>query len=411
MHFVSQLIAKTGLAVPAQPSLLREIYRKYGTPGLTVYSAMVGDMPIKNWSGVGITDYTVQSAAKNSDESVIKYQQRKYACQGCPLGCGGIIDIKKGRYQGTKGHKPEYEALASFGGLLLHDDLDAIIELNEMCNRAGIDTISAGATVAFAIECFENGLLNESATAGLQLGWGKSEEIIKLTEMIIKREGIGDLLADGVKRAAAKIGQGSDRFAMHAGGQELPMHDSRLDPGFAIAYQCEPTPGRHSISSYMYTDLYGVKKIFPRAKQMIAKARGKTSKKIQGYTAGSFYVQLVNSTGMCFFGAITSKLPLVDWLNAVTGWDLPADEYFKTGERILSLRKAFNVREGIKPDDHKLSHRALGKTPLQEGPLKGVAVDMEALKREFFDIVGWDPVTGGPTPEKMKALGIESLCE
>ena len=410
MHFVSQLIAKTGIAVPAQPSLVREIYRKYGTPGLTVYSAMVGDMPIKNWNGVGITDYTVQSAAKNSDESVIKYQKRKYACQGCPLGCGGIIDIKKGRYRGTKGHKPEYETLGSFGGLLLHDDLDAIIELNEMCNRAGIDTISTGAAVAFAIECFENGLLDESATAGLQLGWGKSEAIIKLTEMIIKREGIGDLLADGVKRAAAKIGQGSDQFAMHAGGQELPMHDPRLDPGFAIAYQCEPTPGRHSISSYMYTDLFGAKKSFPRAKQMIAEAKGKISKKIQGYTAGSFYVQLVNSTGMCFFGAITSKLPLVDWLNAVTGWDLPADEYFKTGERILSLRKAFNVREGIKPDDHKLSDRALGKTPLQEGPLKGVAVDMEALEREFFDIVGWDPVTGGPTAEKMRALGIDSLC-
>jgi len=410
MHFVSQLIAKTGIAVPAQSSLVKEIYRKYGTPGLTVYSAMVGDMPIKNWSGVGITDYTVQSAAKNSDESVNKYQRRKYACQGCPLACGGIIDIKKGRYQGAKGHQPEYETLASFGGLLLHDDLDVIIELNEMCNRAGIDTISAGATVAFAIECFENGLLDESTTAGLQLGWGKSEEIIKLTEMIIKREGIGDLLADGVKRAAAKIGQGSDQFAMHAGGQELPMHDSRLDPGFAIAYQCEPTPGRHSISNYMYPDLYGIKKSFPRAKQMIAEAKGKTAKKIQGYTAGSFYVQLVNSTGMCWFGAITSTLPLVDWLNAVTGWDLPADEYFKTGERILSLRKAFNVREGIKPGDHKLSNRALGKTPLQEGPLKGIAVDMEALEKEFFDSVGWDPVTGGPTTEKMKALGIDSLC-
>ncbi|MEE8541938.1 MAG: aldehyde ferredoxin oxidoreductase C-terminal domain-containing protein, partial [Desulfobacterales bacterium] len=118
-----------------------------------------------------------------------------------------------------------------------------------------------------------------------------------------------------------------------------------------------------------------------------------------------------NSTGMCFFGAITSTLPLVDWLNAVTGWDLPADEYFKTGERILSLRKAFNVREGIKPDDHKLNHRALGKAPLQVGPLKGAAVDMEALEKEFFDSVGWDPVTGGPTAEKMKALGIDSLCE
>ena len=252
MHFISQMIAKTGIAVPAQASLVREIYRKYGTPGLTVYSAMVGDMPIKNWDGVGITDYGVASAAKNSDENVIKYQKRKYGCQSCPLTCGGIIDIKKGRYRGTRGHKPEYETLGSFGGLLLHDDLDAIIELNEMCNRAGIDTISTGAAVAFAIECFENGIIDLSATGGLELGWGKSAEIIRLTEMIINREGFGNTLADGVRRAAEKIGRGAEKFAMHAGGQELPMHDPRLDPGFAIAYQCEPTPGRHSISSFMW---------------------------------------------------------------------------------------------------------------------------------------------------------------
>lgn len=411
MHFISQLIARTGFAVPAQASLVREIYRKYGTPGLTVYSAMVGDMPIKNWSGVGLTDYTVDSAAKNSDENVIKYQKRKYACQGCPLACGGIIDIKKGRFRGTEGHKPEYETLGSFGGLLLHDNLDAIIELNEMCNRAGIDTISTGAVVAFAIECYENSIIDKAATGGLDLGWGKSEEIIKLTDMIIKREGIGDVLADGVKRAAESIGNGADQFAMHAGGQELPMHDSRLDPGFAIAYQCEPTPGRHSISSYQYTDLYSVAKMFPKAKKMIQQAQGKELKKIQGFTVGTFYMQLVNSAGMCFFGAITSTLPLVDWLNAVTGWDLAADEYLKTGERILSLRKAFNVREGISPEDHKLSERALGKQPLTEGPLKGIRVDMEGLMREFYDTVGWDLNTGGPTSGKMKELEIDSLMQ
>jgi aldehyde:ferredoxin oxidoreductase len=407
MHFISQMIAKTGIAIPAQASLVREIYRKYGTPGLTVYSAMVGDMPIKNWGGVGITDYTVESAAKNSDESVIKYQKRKYACQGCPLACGGIIDIDKGRYRGTKGHKPEYETLGSFGGLLLHDDLDAIIELNEMCNRAGIDTISTGAAVAFAIECFENGIIDEGATGGLKLGWGKSAEIIELTEMIIKREGLGDILADGVKRAAAKIGDGAEKFAMHAGGQELPMHDSRLDPGFAIAYQCEPTPGRHSISSFQYTDLFSVAKMFPGAKQMIKQAGSKESRKVRGYTAGTYYMQLVNSAGMCFFGSITSALPLVAWLNAVTGWDLAPDEYLKTGERILNLRKAFNVREGIKPEDHMLSERALGKTPLTKGPLRGVTVDIGWLVKEFYATVGWDLHTGGPTAEKMKELGIE----
>ena len=121
------------------------------------------------------------------------------------MGCGGMVDIKEGRFKGTQGHKPEYETMAAFGGLLMHNDLDAIIELNEMCNRAGIDTISTGGTVAFAIECFENGIIDKNTTDGLELGWGKTDEIIKLTEMLINREGFGDVLADGVKKAAEKI--------------------------------------------------------------------------------------------------------------------------------------------------------------------------------------------------------------
>ncbi|MCP4668134.1 MAG: aldehyde ferredoxin oxidoreductase family protein [Deltaproteobacteria bacterium] len=409
MNFFSRIIARTGISIPATPSTVREIYRQYGTPGVTVYSALIGDMPIKNWDGVGYLDYTLESAAKNSDESVIRYQKRRYACQSCPLACGGMIDIKKGRYSGAEGHKPEYETLGAFGGLLLHDDLDAIIEINEMCNRAGIDTISAGACVAFAIECFEKGIIDEKTTAGLNLGWGQTQEIIRLTEMIIHREGFGDTLADGVKRAAEKVGSGSEKFAIHAGGQELPMHDSRLDQGYAISYQCEPTPGRHTISCYLNANLFGVKKIFPQARRMIKQARGKAGKDIQLYTAGSFYVQLLNGSGMCIFGALTSPLPIVQYLNAVTGWDLSADDYFTIGERILSLRKAFNVREGVTPEDQKLSGRAVGRPPLSQGPVKGVTVDMDALQKGFFETVGWDSETGGPTREKMKELGIDAL--
>ncbi len=407
MHTVSKIIARTGISVPSQASTLREIYRLYGTPGLTVYSAMTGDMPIKNWSGVGISDYTYESAAKNSDENVIKHQKRRYACQGCPLGCGGIVDIKKGRFQGTTGHKPEYETLGAFGGLLLNDDLDTIIELNELCNRSGMDTISAGGVLAFAIECFENGLIDTADTDGLELQWGKPDVLAPLLEKIIHRQGIGDILADGVKMAADKIGKGSEQYAMHAGGQELPMHDSRLDPGYAIAYECEPTPGRHTISCYLYAGLFGVQHSFPAANRMIKKTKGKTAKKVRQYAAGSFYMQLVNCAGICMFGAMTSQLPLVEYFNAVTGWDLSANAYFKTGERILSLRKAFNAREGIKPEDHALSGRAVGAEPLTSGPLKGVRIDMPTLKQEFFNVVGWDLDSGGPTPAKMKELGIE----
>jgi aldehyde:ferredoxin oxidoreductase len=223
LNFFARIIARTGVSVPSQPSTVKEIMRTYGTSGLTTYSGMTGDSPIKNWTGVGYRDFP--GSYRLSDRSVIALQKKKYACQSCPMACGGIIEIKKGRYGGTLGHKPEYETLCSFGGLVLHDDLDTIVEINELCNREGIDTISAGGAVAFAIECFRNGIISRNDTGGLDLEWGGSNEILKLTEMIINREGIGDVLAEGVKRAAARLGSGSGEYAVPAGGQELPMHD------------------------------------------------------------------------------------------------------------------------------------------------------------------------------------------
>lgn len=142
---------------------------------------------------------------------------------------------------------------------------------------------------------------------------------------------------------------------------------------------------------------------------MVRGAKGKVAKSVQSYKASTFYMQLINSSGMCLFGALTSQIPIVEYLNAVTGWDLSADDYFRTGERILSLRKAFNVREGIRPEDQKLNDRAMGKPPLKEGPLKKVTIDMDGLQGEFFQAVGWDPATGGPTRRKMKELGIEDF--
>ncbi len=408
INYVSQVIARTGISVPSQPSTVREIYKKYGTSGLTVYSALTGDSPIKNWSGVGYVDYP--GAYKLSDESIVAHQSKKYGCQSCPLACGGIIDIKNGRYSGTKSHKPEYETLCSFGGLVLQDDLDTLFEINELCNREGIDSISAGGAVAFAIECFEKGIIDEKQTGGLKLGWGKSKEILRLTEMIIEREKIGNILADGVRLAAKKIGKGSEAFAIHAGGQELPMHDSRLDPGFGIIYQMEPTPGRHTVSSYLYGPLYKTKNRFPAVKRMIAGARGKDMKKLALCLGTAYFTNLFNGAGLCQFGILTGPLPVVDYLNAVTGWGLSADDYLKTGERILNLRKAFNLREGVGPEDSRLHPRAAGAEPVKKGPIKGVTLDMEALTRGFCELAGWDYSLGGPPREKLRELGIADLA-
>ncbi len=200
----------------------------------------------------------------------------------------------------------------------------------------------------------------------------------------------------------------------HIGGQELPMHDSRLDQGFAISYQCEPTPRRHTISSNAYTTLLAVDKNFPGAALMVRNVTGRQSKNVQRYIAGSFYMQLVNCSGLCLFGALTSSLPVAEYLNALTGWDLSNDEYLKIGERILNLRKAFNVREGVKIEQCKLPDRALGLPPLSKGPLKGITVDIDRLQKEFFETLGWNPLTGGPTKEKIDELGIKmsaAKCE
>ena len=209
LNFVSKIIGRTGIAIPTQPSTVRLLMKQYGTGGLTGYSSEVGDSPVKNWDGVGYKEFPVDTMSyKLSDKELIKNEKKKYHCQACPLGCGGIFDIKTGKYKGTEGHKPEYETLCAFGALILHDDLDEIVEINEMCNRAGIDTISTGGTVAFAIECFEKGIITEKDTGGLELGWGKSAEIKKLVEMIIERKGIGDLLADGSLRRPRRSARG-----------------------------------------------------------------------------------------------------------------------------------------------------------------------------------------------------------
>ena len=407
LNFLGYLSSIVGISVPARPPTVKEVLGKYGTAGFTAYYSLVGDMPIKNWGGTAAIDYPIEKAEKISGDNVIKYLNRSYACQSCPLACGGIINIERGRYQGLEGHKPEYETLGAFGGLILHDNLDAIIEINEMCNRAGIDTVSTGASVAFAIECFENNIIDESITGGLKLGWGKSEEITRLTEMITKRQGFGDTVADGVKSAAKKIGKGSERFAVHSSGQELPMHDSRYDHGFAVAYKFEPTPGRHTISSHLYAHLYGVEKKFPEVRRRIKGIGDKEARDLYLLATGIFYVQLLNGCGICIFGALTSSLPVVEYLNAVTGWDLSADEYLKIGERILNLRKVFNVREGIITGEKSINPRALGKPPLSKGPLKGVTIDMETLQKKYFEIVGWEYPSGNPTQAKMKELGIE----
>jgi len=404
-------IAQTG-------GLAKIVLKKYGTMGGTVFSAESGDSPVKNWKGSGHHDFPIDThSGKLDPDEILGHQYRKYNCYSCPLGCGGLLKVTTGRYPLEETHKPEYETCCSFGALILNNDLDALLMINEMLNRAGMDTISAGGTVAFAMECYENGILSREDLGGIDLKWGNAEGVIALLEKMIQREGIGDVLADGVKKAAERIGKGSEKYAVHAGGQELPMHDPRFDPGLSVAYELEPTPGRHTNVAYQWSELFALHRVFPELPKApafyLAKHKYNPEGKQRIQAAGSKYSQMGNGLGVCLFGTyMSTELPLYDYANAATGWTLTPREYLRIGERIQNVRQAFNAREGLEPvKDFRMHHRAAGEPPIAYGPLKGVTLPRDRLNRDFCREMGWDEKTGVPTRERLESLGLEEVLQ
>jgi aldehyde:ferredoxin oxidoreductase len=409
-------VTRPGFLYLRQPApLWRKMLKKFGTPSLTALSAEGGDSPIKNWGGVGYRDFPLERSQKIGAETVTRFEEKKYGCYSCPLRCGGIVSVRQGNLVIEEMHKPEYETLCAFGSLLLNDDILSIFRINDLVNRAGMDSISCGATIAFAVECYENGILDEQDTDGLDLRWGNGGAVIRLMEAIVRREGLGDILADGVKRAAEKIGRGSERFAIHCGGVEAPMHDPKFDPGFMVSYFCEPTPGRHTISSYQYLDLQALHKQFSRARKTAAvttrKRRFDSRDKGEMLSVDSFYKMLVDCAGACFFGTqVGADLPLCEWMNAATGWNLSNDEYLVAAERIHLLRHCFNIREGLNPiRDFRPHPRIYGDPPLETGPARKVTIDIDTLAESYYRAMHWDVETGRPDRARLKELGLDDV--
>ena len=388
------------------------ILKKWGTGGMNQMSPEWGDAPIKNWKGSS-ADWPMRKSRSASPDMVRKHELVKYHCYSCPLGCGGICSMN-GKFSET--HKPEYESVLSLGGLCMNEDTDSLFYLNEVLNRAGMDTISTGAAVAFAIECFENGILTREDTDGLELTWGNSSAIVELIHKMIDREGIGDILADGTKIAAEKIGRGSERYAVHAGGQEPAMHDGRQDPGFALHYSVEPAPGRHTIGAGLYYEMFQLwKKVKGLPKMWPFEIYHKNKKYRAGLdqakqaAACSTYMNVVNGCGLCMFGAFLGikRTPTFDWLNAATGWKKSPEDYMAVGERVQTLKQAFNIKHGIDPKANKLSDRALGRPPQARGANKGRTVNIEKMMSDYWGLFDWDAQTGVPREDTLKKHGIE----
>jgi aldehyde:ferredoxin oxidoreductase len=370
-------------------------------------SVEMGDAPVKNWRGSNV-DWGIRKSLSVNPDVIRKHEKVKYHCYACPLGCGGICSTK-GKYGET--HKPEYETVLSLGGLCMNADVDSIFHLNEILNRAGMDTISAGSTVAFAIECYEAGILTKKDTDGLELTWGNSGAIVALIEKMVRREGIGDVLADGSKVAARKIGKKAAASAMHAGGQELPMHDGRNDPGYNVHYSVEAAPGRHTVGAQMYYEMFQLWKVakgLPRVKPLYFKSGKYVADEEKAVRAAlcSKFMNIVNCAGLCLFGVFlgAKRTPAFSWLNAATGWNKTPEEYLDIGARIQTLKQAFNIKHGVDPRSFRPSDRVIGKPAQTEGANRGRTVDMEKLISDYYRQFGWNPETGRPTEESIGRL-------
>jgi aldehyde:ferredoxin oxidoreductase len=383
-----------------------ELFSNYGTCGITAGSVQTGDAPIKNWAG-SVHDFG--TAEKISDDAVIATQVRKYGCWRCPLACGGHVKIDSGPYA-VEGHKPEYETLGVFGSMCLNDNLASITKCNDICNRMGMDTISAGCTVAFAIECYEQGLLTKEDTGGLELTWGNHEAIVAVTEQMGNGTGFGGtVLQDGIKAAVQRIGPQAQVAAMEIAGEELPMHDPRLSPGIGCSFVIDATPGRHTQygswldeASFLPPDLGQPK----YADKYTYSGKGENGAYV------SRWGHVVNASGLCMFGCTVTPAPAVpEFLTHAMGVPYTMDTVQEVGGRIAALRTAFNLREGIRNVDFKLPRRVLGDPPLEQGDTAGVTVDNLTEIREYCAAMGWDPDTGVPDKETLEALGLDFVAK
>ena len=455
-----RMMVRTSLDEFVKP--LATFFRNYGTTGITAGSAMSGDSPVKNWGGVGSVDFP--DAGLLAGDSFNAKMDKKYACWHCPLACGaeshgwdeqeseaqmrigkraekrttlqaelndgageerakeieaaiGQLDRQDASDGEIKNdpkypyphhtHRAEYETAGSFGTMMLSADINALQYANHLCNQYGLDTISTGATIAFAMECYENGLITKEDTGGIELKWGNTEGIIEFLQLIGKREGrAGELFADGIRPAVEKLGPAAEPFAMEVGGEELPMHDPKLQPEYFTAYKLDPTPARHT----QYEGAGAGRPAWEIAPAVQDKAEA--SGRGQHHKGAAEYMHVVNSVGMCQFimmAAPNNRIP--EWINLTTGWDTTPKEILQAGERIANLRMAFNYREGDIVTKRRIPDRLIGKTPLTAGPHEGVTLDVETLEKEYLEACGWDLETARPTRAKLEELGLEDVAD
>ena len=381
----------------------KSAFKKYGTGGAMDAFEAVGNLPIRNYAGGKFPQVDKISAVAVMRE----FGTGMEGCFNCPIKCKKKICVDDAAWHIDSMYGgPEYETLAAFGSNLLIDDLKAICKAHEICNRYGIDTISTGATVAFAMECFENGLLGTEKTGGIRLNFGDSAAMLQLVEKIARREGIGELLAEGSRKAAEIIGKNAIQYAMQVKGLEIPYHAPRLNQGLSIHYSVHAVGADH-VSGPIDNTLPGLMDNWKRIHlaQDLAPTELSPRKARMVYELGLFK-EIHNSLGVCSFMP-WNITELREAVEAVTAWPVTTWKLMKAVERGMTLMRIFNLREGFTKDDDRLPERF--HTAIQEGPLKGIKIDPAAHREAveiYYQMLGWDR-NGVPTKACLTALDLE----
>ncbi len=386
-------------------SMLKIGFETFGTAMVADMVNVKGGYPTRNWQLGEFENIEDINAQAISD----KVLTSRVNCFACPIACGRGSEIKEGEWQGRKGEGPEYETSNTLGAQCAVSDINAITQANYLCNEYGLDTISAGSSIAFAMECFEKGILTGEQTGGLELKFGDGDMVVDLVGKISKREGVGDLLAEGTKRMAEKLGQGSEHFAMNVKGLELPAYDPRAAKVVGLSYVTANRGGDHVTGVIIAPTFIDAPILLVEDShiQDPYEANPHDAKILVDMENGATVFDCIG--GCKFMGLLLYAQDYVDLIAAATGWNFSVEEFRKSGERIYNLIRAYCVREGITREADALPQRLL-KDPLPGGSAEGMVVDivdLEKMKDAYYDFRGWDKATGKPSPEKLTELGLE----
>jgi len=388
-------------------SILKVGFDTFGTNMVADFVNVRGGYPTLNWQEGTFDDIDEINAQAIMDTVFVKGTR----CFACPITCGRGTEIKEGKWLGASGEGPEYESANTLGSMCGVSDINAITKANYICNENGLDTISAGATIAFAMECYQKGILTKADTGGLELNFGDGEMVVTLVGMIARREGIGNLLARGSRTVAQELGQGSEAFAMQVKGLELPAYDSRAAKITGLGYVTANRGGDHMTGyiqgptfidvPYLIVDDSSIRDPFqanPEEAHVLVDMENALT--------------VLDAFGGCkFMGLLLPADELIDLYTSVTGWQLTIDEFRVAGERVYNLTRAACVREGVTRADDILPERLMSE-PLPGGPAGGMVNDkdmLELMKDAYYDFRGWDRETGIPSEIKLRELDLDYL--